>query len=44
MNSDIFIHQVLEYGSFDVQNNTKIMWTINAIHSLDLWITTIPKE
>ena len=32
------------YGSFDVQNDTKIMWTANATHQLDLWITTIPKE
>ena len=32
------------YGSFDVQNDTKIMWTANATHQLDLWIATIPKE
>jgi alpha-D-xyloside xylohydrolase len=32
------------YGSFDVQNDTQIMWTANATHELDLWITTIPKE
>jgi alpha-D-xyloside xylohydrolase len=32
------------YGSFDVQNDTQIMWTANATHQLDLWITTIPKE
>jgi alpha-D-xyloside xylohydrolase len=32
------------YGSFDVQNDTEIMWTANATHQLDLWITTIPKE
>jgi alpha-D-xyloside xylohydrolase len=32
------------YGSFNVQNDTEIMWTANATHQLDLWITTIPKE
>ena len=32
------------YGSFDVQNDTKIMWTANATHQLDLWITTIPQD
>lgn len=32
------------YGSFNVQNDTQIMWTANATHQLDLWITTIPKE
>lgn len=32
------------YGSFDVRNDTQIMWTANATHQLDLWITTIPKE
>ncbi|UJR16936.1 hypothetical protein I4U23_003834 [Adineta vaga] len=32
------------YGSFDVQADTKIMWTANATHQLDLWITTIPAE
>ncbi|CAF3710085.1 unnamed protein product [Adineta steineri] len=32
------------YGSFDVQNDKEIMWTANATHQLDLWITTIPKE
>ncbi|CAF1314890.1 unnamed protein product [Rotaria sordida] len=32
------------YGSFDVQNDKEIMWTANATHQLDIWITTIPKE
>ena len=32
------------YGSFDVQNDAQIMWTANATHQLDLWITTIPKQ
>lgn len=32
------------YGSFTVQNDTQIMWTANATHQLDLWITTFPKE
>ncbi|CAF0791805.1 unnamed protein product [Rotaria sordida] len=32
------------YGSFDVHNDTEIVWTANATHQLDLWITTIPKE
>jgi alpha-D-xyloside xylohydrolase len=32
------------YGSFDMQNDRQIMWTANATHQLDLWITTIPKE
>jgi alpha-D-xyloside xylohydrolase len=32
------------YGSFDVQNDAKIIWTASATHQLDLWITTIPKE
>jgi alpha-D-xyloside xylohydrolase len=32
------------YGSFYVQNDTQIVWTANATHQLDLWITTISKE
>jgi alpha-D-xyloside xylohydrolase len=32
------------YGSFDIESDTQIMWTANATHQLDLWITTIPKE
>ncbi|CAF0828369.1 unnamed protein product [Adineta ricciae] len=32
------------YGSFNVQNDTRITWTADATHQLDLWITTIPKE
>ncbi|CAF1661619.1 unnamed protein product, partial [Adineta ricciae] len=32
------------YGSFDVRDDTKITWTANATHQLDIWITTIPKE
>lgn len=32
------------YGSFDVQNDTQIMWSANATHQLDLWITTIPED
>ena len=32
------------YGSFDVQNDTQIMWTASATHQLDLWITTISSE
>ena len=32
------------YGSFDVENDTKLAWTATAAHQLDLWITTIPSE
>ena len=31
------------YGSFDVQNDSQIMWSASATHQLDLWITTIPE-
>jgi alpha-D-xyloside xylohydrolase len=31
------------YGSFDVQNDSQIMWIASATHQLDLWITTIPE-
>ena len=39
-----FIWNQPGYGSFDVKNDTKIMWTANATHQLDLWITTIPQD
>ena len=32
------------YGSFDVRNDMNITWVGNAVHQLDLWITTISKE